>query len=285
MSRLGFRIKRSLPVLGRLYLERDRLRALLQPGPTTRIDLREPFLDFLDMVRPRAPVGLRKIRVGSACDGGYVMLDDFDGITNGISAGIGDNDDWDVDLTRRGIPVLQLDPTITKAPTSSPLLTFRRLALSPKRVPGKKVNLAELVKELPGDLVLKADIEDAEWPVFAAVNPTVLRSMRQILVEFHSLGWFSNEDWRLRALTAVKKISYGHQSVHLHGNNSGGMTVIGGIPFPQVFEVTFVRKDRCAFADDDALYPTDHDNPNLPHLTELHLGRIGHGPHSSLPRP
>lgn len=286
MAGLGFRAKRKLPIVGRLYRERDRLRALqARSALAGRTDLREPFLDFLDLVRPRAPAALRKVRIGSRGDGGYVMLDDFDGITRAISAGIGANDDWDVAIAKRGLAVVQLDPTIAAPPSSLPLLAFRRLALAGESRPGVATSLNDLAAEFPGELLVKADIEDSEWPAFAAASPATLRAMRQIVVEFHSTERFGEAEWRAEAFAALRAIAVGHQSFHLHGNNAGGSLVIAGIPFPRIFEVSFVRRDRCDFTDDDQIYPTPVDLPNLPNLAELHLGRIGKGPQTSLPRP
>ena len=37
----------------------------------------KPFLDLASLFRPQKVVGYQKIRVGTAFDGGYIMLDDF----------------------------------------------------------------------------------------------------------------------------------------------------------------------------------------------------------------
>ena len=44
------------------------------------------------MLTPGAVEGPRKIRVGHQYDGGYVMIDDWQGVRGAISIGIGDND-------------------------------------------------------------------------------------------------------------------------------------------------------------------------------------------------
>ena len=90
------------------------------------------LLDFLSQFTPRGAVGRAKIRVGNQTgDGGYVMLDDFEGIVGALSAGIGRDVSWDQDIAGRGIDVYQFDGTITEPPaTHERFRFFRRMIAS-----------------------------------------------------------------------------------------------------------------------------------------------------------
>ena len=74
------------------------------------------FLKLASMFTPQEVVGFEKIRVGSELDGGYVMIDDFQGIELALSFGVGGNADWDHAIARRGVPVRQYDHSVQIEP-------------------------------------------------------------------------------------------------------------------------------------------------------------------------
>src|SRR5438876_498716 len=67
----------------------------------------ERILTLGSLLVPQQIVGHSKVRVGSRYDGGYVCVNDFEGINTALSLGIGYNDDWDVAIAERGIVVHQ----------------------------------------------------------------------------------------------------------------------------------------------------------------------------------
>src|SRR5205807_2115231 len=82
---------------------------------------------------------------------------------------------------------------------------------------------------------------------------------------------FVEPAWRKTALAALKKLSASHACIHIHGNNWGSFTVIGGIPFPDVFEATFVRRGDYALTPSTAVFPTELDRPSNPRVSDLYL--------------
>jgi hypothetical protein len=50
--------------------------------------------------------------------------------------------------------------------------------------------------------------------------------------------------------------------VHLHANNCGAYDLVGGIPFPSVLELSYVRQDVCATTPSQRVFPTPLDRPN-----------------------
>lgn len=83
----------------------------------------------LRLLAPQRALGFQKLRFGSSADGGYVMLHDISGLTGAISLGIGSNNDWDVALANRGVPVDQFDGSINAPPNGHCLLSFERLMI------------------------------------------------------------------------------------------------------------------------------------------------------------
>jgi len=78
----------------------------------------EEIKDTLRLLRPHAVEGVKKLRLGSPYDGGYVVLDDFRGVDTAFSLGIEKNATWDLDVAKRGITVYQFDHTVD-APVSA----------------------------------------------------------------------------------------------------------------------------------------------------------------------
>jgi hypothetical protein len=240
--------------------------------------LRQPFLEFLQHLRPRRVVGHVKRRFGGMADGGYVMLDDFAGVRTAISGGIGNEVSWDLDLADRGIDIIQIDHTVDGPPVQHPRFDFRKRRLVATCEDPHDVTLPGLIASCPGDdqsVICKLDIEGGEWDILAQPVPG-LRRCRQIVLEFHALGKFSASEWRDRAMGCLEQLTAAHQCIHVHGNNAvtRSFTIVGGIPFPSVLEATFVLRDRYDFEEETDAFPTALDAPNTAKRAELFLGRV-----------
>merc|ERR1719158_2338252 len=96
-------------------------------------------------------------------------------------------------------------------------------------------------------LLLKIDVESAEWKVFAEEPLENLKKFREIVVEYH---WIHEVDNHKLYLQAVKKIEQaGFAVTHMHGNNYGGpMQEYGRYSIPDVIEVSYIQtpKKGCA---------------------------------------
>lgn len=207
------------------------------------------------------------VRVGSAGDGAYVMYDDFgnDGIA--YSLGIGDNVDWDLDMAARGFDIYMYDYSIEMPPYANEHFHFYA-----ERVgrPGK--SLAEILRENGhsdrDDLILKMDIEAAEWELLRDVDSETLVRFQQIIVELH----FPFDLFRVYAEPLLEKINRTHQIVHIHANNVGGYDVLDGIKFPMYLEVTWLRRKDHMFKKSTRSFPTNLDCGNITDRNDISLG-------------
>jgi hypothetical protein len=59
---------------------------------------------------------------------------------------------------------------------------------------------------------------------------------------------------------------------HVHANAIGGALLIGGLPFPDVLEVTFASRRHYTLEETNELFPTALDAANDPRLPDPHLG-------------
>jgi hypothetical protein len=123
------------------------------------------------------------------------------------------------------------------------------------------------------DVIAKIDIDEAEWELLAQTDATVLQRIRQMAVEFGEVRRFVEPKWRAIMLAALRNLTATHACIHVHGNNWGPFTVVGGFPFPNWFEVTFVRRADYAMAPSTTIFPTELDRPNNPKKPDQYLGR------------
>jgi hypothetical protein len=281
-------IRTRIPHLRRLYREIDDLRHQLAatatvpmvgqpmlPDPQPK-DLGSEFRGFLGLLRPHDVLGKNKRRIGSDDDGGYVMLDDFASVRSAVSLGIGPDISWDLDMAALGVRVYQFDDSVQGSPKANEHFEFQKKRIVAKVQGPGEVTLPEIMAaealSQDNNIVIKMDIEGGEWDVLAQVTAAEMQRIRQLTVEFHNLREFVDKTWRSRALETMKNITASHVCVHVHGNNFGPFAVVGGVPFPHVFEATFARRADHAFTPSAASFPTDLDRPNNSRLAALYLG-------------
>jgi hypothetical protein len=283
-NRIIEELRSRVPYIRRLHCQIDELRHRLAAveatpwlEPVMEAHPAEEFRRFLRCLQPHDVPGFAKRRFGAARDGGYIMLDDFGSARQALSLGIGNDVSWDLDMAARGFRVFQYDPTVDASPEASPHFDFRPLRVVGRRRAAADVTLAEIMErpELASDrdVIAKIDIDESEWEVLANADTAVLRRIRQIAVEFGEIRRFVDRDWRALMLAAVANVTATHACIHVHGNNWGPFTVIGGIPFPNFFEVTFVRRSDYRLVPSSASFPTAIDRPNNPKKPDFHLGR------------
>lgn len=240
------------------------------------------FRRFLQLLRPHQVKGVKKRRFGRNADGGYVMLDDFGDAQTAISLGIGDEVSWDLDIANRGLRVVQIDHTVDRPPLDHPNFVFTRARIVGNRAhvggngASRDVTLGDVLARSDvadgKSVIAKIDIEGSEWEVLAQADSNALSRIRQMAIEFHDMTSFIEPSWRKTALAALTKLMSTHVCVHIHGNNWGPFTVIGGIPFPTAFEASFARRSDYEFVPSTEVFPTELDRPCNPKSADLYLG-------------
>lgn len=130
---------------------------------------------------------------------------------------------------------------------------------------------------LNDQVLLKIDIEGAEYTILSDTNfYSELSNVNQIIIEFHNLKNQLHEFKRI-----VERLQREYAIIHIHCNNySEGFTVYDfmnegnkNIIFPDVLEVSFVRKNKIINSDlleKDETYPiTGLDFPNNPDKSDF----------------
>lgn len=159
------------------------------------------------------------IRVGNNSDGGYVMLDDFDGIDGVLSFGVGMNITWEEDIADTGVIVEMYDPTVEKVNLSKDNLFFYQIGVGKKKNIKKKIDTLKNILDFNHfkdceDMILKMDIEGAEWDVLPDLSDDILNRFRQIVFEFHGMTRIS-PFFKKKVHASLKNLNKTHQLVHV----------------------------------------------------------------------
>ncbi len=255
----------------------DNLRFLITGGR------KEHIFELYDLVRPKTYPGLKKIRIGNRkSDGGYVMVDDFEGINAALSLGIGTDVTWDSEMSQYGMDIYQFDHTV-EAPDAvkdNPRLHFHQCGISGIKGHHPKMKtigeiLGEEMSDYAGDLILKIDIDGYEWEVFENMSTEILHRFRQICIEIHTpLGRPSQSRRRLRNLNVLRKLNSVFAPVHLHANNASPPRVFCGYVVPKLLEITYIRRDGQSFTNSQESFPGEYDVPNIASHPEIKIGDI-----------
>lgn len=219
--------------------------------------------------------GQHKIRIGGMGDGGYVMLDRFSDTKAAYSLGVGGDVSWDLAIAERGIPVYQFDHTVDGPPASHPLFKFKKNGIGPKDE-DVFLSIDSILRRNEHmesrDLILKIDIECAEWDVFDQISVSTLSCFDQIVIEMHSFLRLREHDWLARTQRVLGKLNRSHVAFHVHANNWGDFQIIDGVPVPDVIEISYIRRDEHTIRPSSELYPTPLDAPCHPERPDIVLG-------------
>jgi hypothetical protein len=221
------------------------------------------------------------IRVGTKSDGGYVMLNAFANIKAAYSFGIGTDVSWDLAIAEKGIPVWMYDHTVESLPTNHHLFHFGKTGVCGlNRNDSRLRPLADLMAQNQHQketgLILKLDVEGAEWDVLDFASSSTLSQFSQIAIELHNLTAFQNGKHYENMVRVLEKLSVTHQSVHVHANIVDSPLWIGDKVLPTQLEVTFARRSdyNNQFLPCSRTFPTKLDYPWCSGVPELKLGRF-----------
>jgi hypothetical protein len=182
-------------------------------------------------------------RFGSANDGGYVMCANLlRDVKTAYSYGIGGNDDWGCDVSRQlKVPVHQYDcfqPPALQCPGGRFVPHNECVGPAARTEGSRAFDTVQNHITRNGDagrrLLVKMDIEGAEWKSILATPDEVLATIDQLPMELHG----TNDPLYLEVVDKLKRNFY---LVHLHFNNWACRPDLA--PFPaNAFQVLWVNK-------------------------------------------
>jgi len=235
------------------------------------------ILDLLSCLTPRRVVGVDKVRLGREGDGGYVLLDDFVGVSAALSFGIETDCSWDLDIAQRGIDVYQYDHSVAGPPAANARFRFYK-----KKITGLASEQSETIgsalAKLPVSdargVILKIDIEGSEWEALDAASVEELARFSQIVGEFHGFSNALDATWRETAQRVMTKLRSVFEVVHVHANNHAPFHIVANIAIAESIELTFVNRAMYTCVETNEVFPTPIDQPNEAGYPDIFLGSL-----------
>jgi hypothetical protein len=234
-------------------------------------------MTVLALLSPEDPLDAPLVRLGRRHDGGYVLAAPL--LTGGVaySFGIGNDASWDLAMAAYGYQIFQYDHTVDRPPESHPNFHFSKLGVG--ATDNRLDFLSSLEQLIVGNghdaetnIVLKMDVEGVEWDVFSTMKTGLLDLFSQIVVEFHWLDQLDDDAFYNKVLRSLRALREEFVPIHVHGNNHCDLVTLGGVPVPQLLEVTYVRRGSIRTAPGTRTFPTALDQPNHADRPDLYLG-------------
>ena len=182
-------------------------------------------------------------RFGEAHDGGYLLCSNLLGAAkSGYSYGISGYDKWGCDVSRKlNVVVHQYDCfNLTRPVCDGGQTVFHEECVgdTPKLEEGRLFDTIERQLIQNGDkdrhVVMKMDVEGAEWDSLMQTPDEVLSRIEQLSIEMHGTDY-------PRYLATVKKLKRFFYVANVHYNNFSCSPDVA--PFPAwAYEVLFVNK-------------------------------------------
>ena len=229
------------------------------------------------MLEELQPVALKNCnlkRFGSEYDGGYLLCDNLSvGIQSAYSYGVGVNDQLGCDVSKRySVPVHQYDCFDPARPTcEGGTFVFNNECIGPRAERDKSGRIFDTLKnqisrnkDVGKRLIVKMDIEGAEWNALLATPDEVLDQIDQMPMELHIDPAITQKGLdRADFLKVIRKLKQKFYVVNLHFNNYACAPAMFD-PLPAwAFQILLVNK-RLAVLDETAPKPLPLNPLNAP---------------------
>jgi hypothetical protein len=227
------------------------------------------IIDALSLLTP-FDIDKPKIRIGPRGDGGYVLVDDIGPEQAVVSYGIGAEYRFDLEFAEAGHDVFMFDHTIDMPHPPHPRLHFFKEGAAGQSRPDEMLySIADHLRRhriRAERLIVKMDVEGAEFEALTAVPDDLLAQFEQIVVEVHTLNRLQDAGYRDKFCALFRKLNRIFTLFHVHSNNfagTAGISLVGGMPVPRIMELSYVRARSVSRRPSGTLYPTALDFPNV----------------------
>ncbi len=238
-------------------------------------DADERIVRLAQLLVPYELPGQKLVRVGAAGDGGYIMVADLEA-DGALSIGVGGDISWDAAIAATGVPVAAFDPTVSGLPIHCAGVAFFPIGVTGLEDQGPDYRTLPELAALAGfgagdELLLKMDVEGAEWDSLAVLTDSERGRFRQIVLELHDLHRAGDSVAGESLLGVIQSLRETHVPVHIHANNWGRLARFNNLWFPDVLEVSFIRSDLAPESRPRAHIRLPIDAPCDPSVAEFDL--------------
>jgi len=235
------------------------------------------FQELKNLCCVKKVIGYDLVRVGKNYDGGYVMIDDFSKKSIAYSFGISNDISWEEWVASRYIDVYCYDHTIEGLPHRNEKLHWYKYGIAgTDRIEDSLLSMETLIEknnhEAETKMILKMDVEGAEWEFIKSADSTLLDNFSQMTFELH---YITDENHKEEIIAALRKINKTHQAVWIHANNGGGAERAKNEIVPNLLEITYVNKKEYQFISAPYDCPIELDYPNKKMIYDIELKGLG----------
>jgi hypothetical protein len=126
-------------------------------------------------------------------------------------------------------------------------------------------------------MLLKIDVEGAEWDALLHTPSALLSRFSQIVIEFHGLIPTTHDSHDEMVSQVLEKLLVTHRPIHVHGNTYGPSLILPGIVLPWGAEVTYASRAIYGeqFTTSSRHFPTCVDASNRRDRCDMILGDLG----------
>jgi hypothetical protein len=199
----------------------------------------QKVLSLLDVIELNIPFK----RIGSRFDGGYVVPDVLENISNCLSFGVSDNCELESQMANQGMKVFAIDGSIHSFPTPNKNIKFTQKYVG-RSTSENYVDVNKWVIEhvrLHENMMFAMDIEESEWEVILELEKEILDRVDIFIVEFHGFHQLSQKSFLRKASSALIKLSETHTVVNTNLNNTAPTVKFSYLKkVPTVIEVTYI---------------------------------------------
>ena len=221
--------------------------------------------EALKLLRPY-DIDLKKIRLGSRYDGGYVMVDNMTPDQVVLSYGLGGEISFDAEMANRGHQCYMFDHTIQGLPMTHPNFHYYAEGVAGSNRSEKPFYTVEEHLErfsIRGNrLILKMDVEGAEWDAMSRMPDAVLARFEQVAIEMHEFGSMREAAFLEKVRATLERLNRHFTLYHVHANNNNPMESVAGFPVFNLLELSYVKTAIVKRSPSRTFYPTDLDSPN-----------------------
>jgi hypothetical protein len=249
-------------------------------SPSTNLDVR--IKEIASLVKPYQCSDSKEIRIGGPNDGGYVMQQfDAKSIGGAMSIGVGPDVSWDQAVSQAGIFVHMFDPTVSKLPAKVANGLFHKIGIGPVTSSDPKFLPLDKLRQISNfseseNLLLKIDVEGAEWSSLRGLPAGELERYSQIVIEMHDFSQIDDDAFHATVVDVLNALHKTHIPIHLHANNYAPLLNYGSYWFPEAIEVSYVRRENQNSWGFKTSIHSEFDRPNCPTMTDFNLDGLLH---------
>lgn len=213
-------------------------------------------MSLVDLLTPKS-CELPKKRYGPDNDGGYVLIDQQFDVKAIFGYGVGHDVSLENELAEAwNVPAYVFDHTITDVPPLGPNTKYIKEGITGGEETDELKKFTTHLNQLApeGNVLLKIDVEGAEWDVLERED---FSRVTHLIIEYHDLETDTEYKTRL-----IGKIDDQFDLVHIHGVNCHNQPIFmldRVRAVPRYVECTYIRKGLAKTYPCTDNYPTEWD--------------------------